>query len=164
MNNEEWKYIEAIDDCLRDRLDLSFGNRIKLQMEKFVPVFVACGGRKEEAVDLQIARKVLRKLVNRFDAGLPEALKELENTLASKPAGWQELREQPGNHRSQDRENTSLRVKFLIHNDLDGRTTEASVRPSVVVPPGPNRIEVCVEAEEIAQFRVDGIPRDTSSS
>jgi MoxR-like ATPase len=91
LNNEEWKYIEAIDDCLRDRLDLSFGSRIKLQMDKFVPVFVACGGRKEEAVDLQIARKVLRKLVNRFDAGLPDALKELENTLASKPAGWQEL-------------------------------------------------------------------------
>ena len=92
LSSTEWDYIETVDQCLRERLDLSFGNRIKLQMDKFVPVFVACGGRKEEAVDLQIARKVLRKLVTRFDAGLPDALKELQNVLASRPAGWQELR------------------------------------------------------------------------
>lgn len=92
LTTDEWRFVEQVDQCLSQELDLSFGNRIKLQMKRFVPVFVACGGQKAEAVDIQIARKVLRKLENRFDAGLGEALRKLHDVLRNyRPTGWNEM-------------------------------------------------------------------------
>jgi AAA domain (dynein-related subfamily) len=91
LNETEWQYLERIDACLRERLDVSFGNRVKLQMEKFVPVYVASGGTKHDAVDQQIARKILRKLEGRFDAGIADSLKSLQEVLRlNLPAGWHE--------------------------------------------------------------------------
>lgn len=53
--------IEQMDDYVIEHFRIAFGNRIVMQINKFVPVFVACGGDETEAVDYFLARKVLRK-------------------------------------------------------------------------------------------------------
>lgn len=62
MSDETRRRIERIDAYLTARLQITFGNRIMMQTEKFIPVFRACGGTEDQAVDLILARKVLRKL------------------------------------------------------------------------------------------------------
>jgi hypothetical protein len=46
-------------------------------MERFVPVYIACGGTKLEALDYLFAHKVLRKLESRYETYLKDSLKEL---------------------------------------------------------------------------------------
>ena len=48
-----------------EKFDITFGNRIANQLEKFVPVYIACGGTVDEAIDIMFSRKVLRKLENK---------------------------------------------------------------------------------------------------
>ena len=62
MSEEMKTKIERIDAYLTSRLQITFGNRIMTQTLKFVPVFRACGGTEEQAVDLILSKKVLRKL------------------------------------------------------------------------------------------------------
>lgn len=62
--------IEKIDKHLREKFKISFGNRITMQMDKFVPVYIAAGQAmgvneddlRREAIDYQLTNKVLRKL------------------------------------------------------------------------------------------------------
>ena len=54
--------IEKLDEYLSENFGISFGNRIMHQLERLVPVYVACGGDELEAVDTVLAGKVLRKL------------------------------------------------------------------------------------------------------
>ncbi|MBP1588460.1 MAG: hypothetical protein ILO53_08705 [Clostridia bacterium] len=56
--------IGLLDAVLVDRFGITFGNRILRQTEGFVPVFVEAGGTEEEAVDIILCKKVLRKLDN----------------------------------------------------------------------------------------------------
>ncbi|MCM3364787.1 AAA family ATPase [Niallia sp. MER TA 168] len=77
LTADEWAQIDLIDEFLRDNLDITFGNRIKMQMDKFVSVYVAAGGTKLEAVDYLISHKVLRKLEGRYETYLKENLKDL---------------------------------------------------------------------------------------
>jgi hypothetical protein len=81
LTADEWAQIELIDDFLRVNLDITFGNRIKMQMEKFVSVYVAAGGTKLEAIDHLISHKVLRKLEGRYETYLKDSLKELMEQL-----------------------------------------------------------------------------------
>jgi len=54
--------IKELDDFLMNNFHITFGNRIMMQIDKFVPVYVACGGTEEEALDDIICKKILRKL------------------------------------------------------------------------------------------------------
>lgn len=54
--------IEELDEYLMREFRITFGNRVLKQIERFVPVFVACGGDELTAVDMILCRKVLRKL------------------------------------------------------------------------------------------------------
>ena len=54
--------IEEFDRYLSEHMQITFGNRIMRQTEQFVPVFIACGGTENAAVDLIMSKKVLRKL------------------------------------------------------------------------------------------------------
>ena len=47
------------------------------QIELFTPVFVECGGTKEDALDFIISRKVLNKLEGRFEDSIKPNLEEL---------------------------------------------------------------------------------------
>ncbi len=87
--DDDWAFVERVDNFLQEHCGITFGNRIKAQLERFVPVFVECGGLKSEAVDFQLVQKVLRKVENLHDPAISTALKDLRDLLTNdKPSGW----------------------------------------------------------------------------
>lgn len=73
--------LAELDDYLRDTFGITFGFRLHDQLRRFAAVFAAAGGSLEEAIDIQIARKVLRKLDTLLDPALGEPLRELLQLL-----------------------------------------------------------------------------------
>ncbi len=67
--------LNELDDILMEYFDMSFGNRMVTQIINFVAVFVAAGGKLEDALDYQISTKILRKVITSDDE---EAFLELE--------------------------------------------------------------------------------------
>ncbi|HPE14806.1 MAG TPA: hypothetical protein PLT65_03090 [Bacilli bacterium] len=53
--------ITEMDDYVIKHFRIAFGNRIVMQMKKFTPIYVACGGTEVAGIDYFMARKVLRK-------------------------------------------------------------------------------------------------------
>ena len=93
LGNEEYQLTEAdftkfvtITDFIYDKFDITFGNRIQMQINNIVPVFVAAGGKKEDALDFLLSRKVISKIEGRFEDYVKGALKELL-TLIEKTYG-----------------------------------------------------------------------------
>ena len=80
LGKSDKEKIELVD-CLLKEMDITFGNRIMSQMEDFIPVYTACGGTKEEAIDYLITHKILRKLDERYEPYLVSKLDELEAGL-----------------------------------------------------------------------------------
>lgn len=80
ITDEDKNSILYIDEYLKE-MDITFGNRIMSQMENFVPVYVACGGTKYEAIDYLLTHKILRKLDERYEPYLINKLEELESCL-----------------------------------------------------------------------------------
>lgn len=54
--------IRALDRYMIESYHITFGNRIMKQIKEYVPIYVACGGEEQEAIDDIIMKKVLRKL------------------------------------------------------------------------------------------------------
>ncbi|MBU1145056.1 MAG: hypothetical protein KJ971_04280 [Firmicutes bacterium] len=50
-----------LDKYVQSNFKIAFGNRIMVQLHKFIPVYVACGGAEEAGLDYIFANKVLRK-------------------------------------------------------------------------------------------------------
>ena len=82
LNDVERNKFEALCEYIKDKFDILFGNRIMVQIEKFVPVFVALGGKKEEALDFMFAKKILRKLEGKYLEYRQEELAELNSYIA----------------------------------------------------------------------------------
>lgn len=80
LNKDDKENIAIIDEILT-KMKVNYGNRMKLQLEDFVPVYVACGGTKEAAIDYFLAHKVLRKLETKYEMHILDDLKELYDTL-----------------------------------------------------------------------------------
>jgi len=82
--------VDEIDSHLRNKYKITFGNRITMQMDLFVPVYVKAGEdsgtSKEmlqiEAIDYQLTNKVLRKL--EYKQLTPDALDETLDLLNAK--------------------------------------------------------------------------------
>lgn len=55
-------HIKELDSYIQETFQITFGNRIRRQIEAYVPIFIACGGTENEALDDILAKKVLRKL------------------------------------------------------------------------------------------------------
>src|SRR5574344_189263 len=53
--------VKQMDNYVISHFRIAFGNRIMKQLNIFVPVFIACGGKEVEAIDYFIAKKILRK-------------------------------------------------------------------------------------------------------
>lgn len=53
--------IKKMDDYVIKHFRIAFGNRIMKQLNTFVPVYVACGGKEVEGIDYFIAKKIFRK-------------------------------------------------------------------------------------------------------
>ncbi len=67
LNKTDEEKFGKVCDFVAESFDLRFGNRIMVQINNFVPVYVALGGTKEEALDFMFARKILRKLNGAFE-------------------------------------------------------------------------------------------------
>ena len=61
LSKETREKVEKMDDYVIQHFRIAFGNRIVMHMQKFVPVYVACGGDEVDGVDYFIAKKILRK-------------------------------------------------------------------------------------------------------
>jgi len=83
LTKEDFAVFKKLADFTYDTFDITFGNRILNQIEKFVPVFVACGGSKEEALDFLFTRKILYKLEGRFEDYVKQGLLELKDLIKS---------------------------------------------------------------------------------
>lgn len=66
--------LRYLDNTVKEYFQITFGNRIANQLEKFVPVYIACGGTVDEAIDIMFSRKVLRKLEGIYDENTKENL------------------------------------------------------------------------------------------
>ena len=75
LANEELLYVFTFVGVI------TFGNRMKTQLDDFVPVYTACGGTKEGAIDYFLAHKILRKLDGKYDAYISDCLDELVEAL-----------------------------------------------------------------------------------
>ena len=82
LSKEDLEKFEALSNFTRDTFDLTFGNRINTQIAAFVPVYVACGGSKEEALDFLFARKVVFKLEGHFEEYVQQGLIDLASLIA----------------------------------------------------------------------------------
>lgn len=86
---EHDKYMNLMNDL--DKMvftcfQVTFGNRIQNQLNRFVPVYVECGGTVEEAIDIVFSKKVLRKLEDRYDQETKEGLEILlDNVKTNHP-------------------------------------------------------------------------------
>lgn len=66
-----------LDKYIQANFKIAFGNRIMVQIHKFVPVYVACGGSEVAGLDYVFANKVLRKFESLNLAFLRDELNEL---------------------------------------------------------------------------------------
>ncbi len=62
LSKEGLQKIAELDEYLIKTFHVTFGNRILMQIQKYVPIFIACGGTEDEALDDILAKKTLRKL------------------------------------------------------------------------------------------------------
>lgn len=53
--------LAKLDEFIRVKFKIAFGNRIMKQIKLFVPVFVACGGTELDGLDYILTYKILRK-------------------------------------------------------------------------------------------------------
>lgn len=62
LSEEGKRKIKNLDEYLINTFGITFGNRIMMQIRNYVPVYIACGGTEDEALDDIISKKILRKL------------------------------------------------------------------------------------------------------
>ena len=79
------KFLEIVNFTF-ENLEITFGNRIMNQIKTMVPVYVALGGTKEEALDLMFSQKVLNKLNGRYEDFIKDGLMQLK-TMITKTYG-----------------------------------------------------------------------------
>ena len=87
-SSDDYKKFQKIMDKLDELLkpfDITFGNRIYRQLEKFIPAYIACGGTMREAIDIMFSLKVIRKLEGLYDDRTKSNLEKLETELDEMP-------------------------------------------------------------------------------
>ena len=62
ISEESKQALSKIDAYMVKNFKVTFGNRILKQIYNFVPVYIACGGTEEEAIDFMLMSKIFRKL------------------------------------------------------------------------------------------------------
>ena len=72
------KKFGVLDKYVQATFKIAFGNRIMVQLNKFIPVYVACGGKEEDGLDYIFANKILRKFES---LNLSFLRDELENLI-----------------------------------------------------------------------------------
>lgn len=67
FSGEERAKFDAVCAYLYENFDVAFGNRIANQLEKLIPLFVACGGEADSLIDIVLSQKLAAKLEGRFE-------------------------------------------------------------------------------------------------
>ena len=78
ISEEMLEKIRVLDNFLTEQFRITYGNRIRRQMEEYVPLYMACGGTEIAAVDDLLAKKVLRKLDTLSPVMIRYAMNDLE--------------------------------------------------------------------------------------
>ena len=86
MSAEDYAKLNTICEYVYDQFGIAIGNRIMNQIDNIVPVFVACGGTKEAAIDYMLSKKLVSKVEGRFEEYVKDALTGLV-ALAHKTYG-----------------------------------------------------------------------------
>ena len=81
MSREDYARLNTVCDFVYEQFGVAIGNRILNQISNIVPVFVACGGTKEAAIDFMISKKLVSKLEGRFEEYVKDALGKLVQLL-----------------------------------------------------------------------------------
>ena len=77
ISKELMNKFEELDNYVIKNFRLAFGNRILVQLETFIPTYVACGGKEVDAFDFIFSNKILKKFEALNLAYLKENLKNL---------------------------------------------------------------------------------------
>jgi hypothetical protein len=77
VSEELLNKFSVLDKYIQANFKIAFGNRIMVQVHKFVPVYVATGGTEEDGLDYIFANKVLRKFESLNLAFLQDELDQL---------------------------------------------------------------------------------------
>lgn len=70
-------HIREFDKYIQETFSITFGNRIRRQIEQYVPIYIACGGTESEALDDMLSKKVLRKLESQNPVYMKSKAEEL---------------------------------------------------------------------------------------
>ena len=62
ISTRNMKRLEALDKYMIEHFHITFGNRIMKQINRYVPVYISCGGDELDALDDILSKKVIRKL------------------------------------------------------------------------------------------------------
>ena len=81
MSQRDYEKLFQITDYIYEQFEVAFGNRVMNQIDALVPIFVASGGKKENALDFILSRKVLIKLEGRFEEFVKPVLKNILDLL-----------------------------------------------------------------------------------
>ncbi len=83
LSEETEAKIRTVDEFLTKQFRITYGNRIRKQMQEYVAIYIACGGTELEAVDDMLAKKVLRKLDSLSPVVIRYSIGELEEVFDS---------------------------------------------------------------------------------
>ena len=81
MSDDARRKVESIDRFLMETYHITYGNRIRNQMEKYISVYIGCGGTEQEALDDFLSKKVLRKLESQNPTVIAKACAALTEQL-----------------------------------------------------------------------------------
>ena len=77
MTEADYDKLNVICDYVNEQFGIAIGNRIMNQIANVVPVFMACGGTKEAAIDFMLSKKLVSKVEGRFEDYVKDALNGL---------------------------------------------------------------------------------------
>jgi hypothetical protein len=94
--------VSFLDDAMTQYFEITFGNRLLNQLERFVPTYIECGGTYLEAIDIVFSKKVLRKLHGRYDELTKKNLELLKEEIINR------------NPKKEEFSNTKLTIDKLL--------------------------------------------------
>jgi hypothetical protein len=114
--SQAYQFIKLhLRDLLFRHFRIGWSNRLRRQVDAFVPVVLAAGGTLGEGIDYLVSTKILRKLRDRHDLRA-DTLLDIRKALR---AGWKQLSETAGPQRCEDLLNHELH-KLGEHTAAEG--------------------------------------------
>jgi hypothetical protein len=77
FNDADYKKFKGLLDFFYNEFGIAIGNRVINQISLFVPTYMACGGKKNEAIDFIFSSKIVSKLEGRYEEQVRSGLLSL---------------------------------------------------------------------------------------